>query len=571
MRRALGALGAVIVSVAAGSSMRCPPPKPPARRRARATPAPDASPTPAPLARGLARAEAEPGARSRSRTAGPSTPPTLEAAAASPDAAVRARAALAAGRIGDERAAAVLLGPARGPCARRPRVRGVRRGHSRAIPRCRGLSFRCSRTPTTKVAAASRLVAGLPGAGGGPGRPAGALSRPPRPPAAAALLFALWRFPTPADRRGGRALRRRPGPGDRARPPSTRSPAGRTSRLCRLTTVPRRSRRDTPRRSAPARSGSSRRPASIEPLGAALDGRPPPVVTASLTALDAVLEKNPGASPPLEKAGASRDALERREPQPRDSGAGAPALLRGGVRPRGLPATLAGGQDGQRAAPTGRPARRRGGDSRAGPVPSRCGDGFHGSLPARRRGVVARFPAARRSLRASGEAHGRPRACRPLQGARGHRNARGGAGGARAHRRARSPIRASPCARRRSTSPFRRRAISLCWQRPSRIRIPTSRSAPSGPRKEVREPGGAGGRRGGLPLALDAGLPAGAALAREELPRRPRDSARGAPTTRARASRTTPPSSGKRDRAGPRGSRRPGARSRSASPARRLR
>jgi hypothetical protein len=116
MRRALGALGAVIVSVAAGSSMGCPAPKPrPASATALApTPAPETprhseADTGAGAVASLALADAEPRLVAlEDRRAFEAS--TLEAAAASPDAAVRARAALAAGRIGDERASAVLSG-----------------------------------------------------------------------------------------------------------------------------------------------------------------------------------------------------------------------------------------------------------------------------------------------------------------------------------------------------------------------------------------------------------------------------------------------------------------------------
>ena len=108
MRRALGALGAVIVSVAAGSSMGCPPPKPRPASEPSLAPTPTSEPSP-PSAATASLAEAEPGLVAlEDRRAFEAS--TLEAAAASPDAAVRARAALAAGRIGDERASGVLSG-----------------------------------------------------------------------------------------------------------------------------------------------------------------------------------------------------------------------------------------------------------------------------------------------------------------------------------------------------------------------------------------------------------------------------------------------------------------------------
>ncbi len=124
MRRALGALGAVIVSVAAGlgSSAGCSAPKP---RPAEPIPAP--SPAPAHAAAMASLEEAEPALvalEDRRSFDGR----TLEAAASSPEAAVRARAALAAGRIGDERAGGHALAPADG------RLSGSR-GSRRRLPR----------------------------------------------------------------------------------------------------------------------------------------------------------------------------------------------------------------------------------------------------------------------------------------------------------------------------------------------------------------------------------------------------------------------------------------------------
>ena len=318
--------------------------------------------------RGLARAR---GRRARARR--PRGPPGLRSLHARGGRRLARRRGSRAGRAGrraDRRRArrGSPVGPARGPCVRRPRVRGLRRGHSRrsrdvAGSRSAALgSRREGRRP-------SRLVSGLPGAGGGPGRPAGrSRDRPGRPPPGPAVRALA--IPDARRRRGGRALRRRSGPGDpcggslRSGPPASRSGSAGPH------TVPRGFRCE--RRGALRPGARNPRPAGVDRAARRGPRGPPPAGGDRLA-------HGPLRRPREElrrfaasrEGRAGRDALERRESQSRDSGAGAPALLRDGLRPRGLPATLGGGQDGQRAAATGRPARRRGGDSRAGPVPSR--------------------------------------------------------------------------------------------------------------------------------------------------------------------------------------------------------
>ena len=306
MRRALGALGVVIVSVAAGSSMGCPPPKPrPASEPAVApTPAPEASrhsdaEADAGAVASLALADAEPGLVAlEDRRAFEAS--TLEAAAASPDAAVRARAALAAGRIGDERASAVL---SRLLADGTPEVResaafaaGILGDPSMSQALVPLLS-----DPDEKVAARAAWSLGFLEQAEGRDALLGALataSASRRP----ALLFALWRFPTAAIVTAAEPFAADPDPATRT---AALYALSRRPQAAALDTLTRGLRDPDPHAAALcARAlGILAQSPSIEPLGAALEDRRPQVVTASLTALHAVLEKNSGASPPLERAG----------------------------------------------------------------------------------------------------------------------------------------------------------------------------------------------------------------------------------------------------------------------------
>ncbi len=370
MQRALGALGAVIVSVAAGSSMGCPPPKP------RPASAPALAPTPASEASRHADAdagavaslaEAEPGLVAlEDRRAFEAS--TLEAAAASPDAAVRARAALAAGRIGDERAAVVLSGLL---ADRAPDVRASAAFAAGILgdPAMSRALVPLLSDPDEKVAARAAWSLGFLEQAEGRDALLGALATAPaarRP----ALLFALWRFPTPAIVAAAEPYAADPDPATRTAALYALARRPHEAALAGPHTMPRGFRCE--RRGALRPRARNPRPAGVDRAARRGARGPSPAGGDRLA-------HGPSRRPREERrrfaaareGRAGRDALERRESQSRDSGAGAPALLRGGVRPRGFPATLGGGQDGQRAAPTGRPARRRGGDSRAGPAPSR--------------------------------------------------------------------------------------------------------------------------------------------------------------------------------------------------------
>ena len=224
---------------------------------------------------------------------------TLEAGAASPDAAVRARTALAAGRIGDERAAR-MLGSLLQDAS--PEVResaafsaGILGdpGMTKALAPLLG-------DPDEKVAARAAWSLGFLEQ---PDGKSALLAALPVAPAARkpAILFALWRFPTPDTAAAVEPFA------------TDTDPTVRTAALYALARRPQevslptltRCLGDSDANAAAlcARAlGLLGKPESIEPLGAALDERRPPVRIAALTALSAVLEKNAGAAAPAEKA-----------------------------------------------------------------------------------------------------------------------------------------------------------------------------------------------------------------------------------------------------------------------------
>ncbi len=297
MRRSLGALGAAVLSLAAS---RC------ASRRPTAVPPPAtatpevgvaATPTPVPAARFRSMAEAEPvllGLEDRRAFDGA----VLEAAAASSDADVRARAALAAGRIGDDRAAPVLRRLLEDPA---PPVRdsaAFSAGLLRDPAMIESLVARL-RDDDAGVAARAAWSLGFleqPSAGDAL---VAALARA-EPGRRAPLVFSLWRYPAKA------AEAAKPLVGDP-------DPAVRTAALYALARRPQASSLeiltagladpDTDTAALCARAlGVLGKPESAGPLWKALEGRRAPVVINAMLALAALLEKFPEAAVPPESA-----------------------------------------------------------------------------------------------------------------------------------------------------------------------------------------------------------------------------------------------------------------------------
>ena len=420
MRRALGALGAVIVSVSRGRRLRgrgAPPAAP------RAGPAAGARPAAVPRSR-----EAEPRSLALEDRRAFDAPARSSRGAASPDAAVRARTALAA-RPDRRRARApgVLsrLLADRSPDVARSAAFG--RGHPRGPRDVAGL-VPAARGSRRQGRRAGGLVAGLPGAARTArdallGRP---LAAAPRRPAGPALLFALWRYPD---------ARRRSRPRSPTSP--TRTPATRAAALYALARRPHEASLPAlhdgasgPRRRhaaalAPARSGSSasRSRSSRCRRGA----RRPPASGHDLRDGSRCrrCSRRPRATPPPDKPRDRVLALGRRESQPRGPGARAPASWR--ARPRAVPAAVGDGLDRHRPPPAGRRCAPRW--PRCPSRPRQFVDSAMASADPFLRGAAAeslgfsaagRSPARRAKLMADPEVGRGPR-----EGARGHRQSRG--------------------------------------------------------------------------------------------------------------------------------------------------
>jgi len=293
MRRSVGALGAAILSLAAS---RC------ASNRPTAAPAsppatPDATraPAPVPTARFRSIDEAAP-VLLRLEDERAFDQAVLDGAAASPDAVVRAHAALSAGRIGDDRAAPVLRRLLEDPA---PPVResaafaaGLLRDPG-VIPNLLLLLG----DPDAGVAARAAWSLGFleqPAAGDALVE---ALARA-EPGRRAPLVFALWRYP------GRAAIAATPLAADP-------DPAVRAAALYALARRPQAASRsllsagladpDTDTAASCARAlGVLGQPESTGALWTALEGRRAPVVINAMLALAAILEKAPGAAVPAE-------------------------------------------------------------------------------------------------------------------------------------------------------------------------------------------------------------------------------------------------------------------------------
>ena len=287
MRRSLGALGAVILSLAAS---RCAP-RPPAT-----APVPPPTPAPVPVSRFASMAEAEPALLSlEDRRAFEA--PVLDAAAASPDSGVRARAALAAGRIGDDRAAAVLR-PLLGDPAPEVRASAAFAAGILRDPRMTESLVPLLRDQDAAVAARAAWSLGFleqPAAG----EALVAALAEAAPGRRAPLLFALWRYPANATAAATPFV-------------SDADPAIRTAALYALARRPEKSSSsiltaglsdpDPDTAALCARAlGILGQPESAGTLWAALDGRRTPVIVNAMLALAALLAKTPGAAVPPEK------------------------------------------------------------------------------------------------------------------------------------------------------------------------------------------------------------------------------------------------------------------------------
>lgn len=224
---------------------------------------------------------------------------TLESAARSADPAIRSRAALALGRIGDPRARPLLValladgsGEVRASAAFGSQVLGDPTLTSELTPLLAG--------PDAAVVAAAAKAVGFLARGDGQDALVAAIPGAASPEPRATILRSLWRFAAPATEAAALAWVNDPDPRVRfgavyaiARKPLESSRAALTAALGD-------SEADTAAYAARA-LGILAKPESIDPLLAVLDSGKTPLVTNSLVALEAILEKNPGANVPREK------------------------------------------------------------------------------------------------------------------------------------------------------------------------------------------------------------------------------------------------------------------------------
>ena len=216
----------------------------------------------------------------------------LEAAAKSSDAPVREHAALAAARIGDDRGRALAEGLLADPA---PAVRAAAAfacellEDAAATPALIGL---LSDSDPATASSAARAIGAL-GRGDGEDALIAAIPKVASPEPRASVLEALWRFADDASTKAALgyasdsdARVRRAALYTLARKPIEKSRPALTASLADA---------DADIAAGAARAlGILANKESLPPLAAALDSGKPHLVTSSLTALEAVLEKNPG-------------------------------------------------------------------------------------------------------------------------------------------------------------------------------------------------------------------------------------------------------------------------------------
>ncbi len=217
----------------------------------------------------------------------------LASAAAAADPAIAARAALAVGRIGDERGGPLLrpLLSNRSAPVRAAAAFGLQLlGDAGATPDLLPLLSDAD----ISVASAAATAIGSLGRGDGEDGLIAAIPRAAAPEPRATMLRSLWRFGDPAS--AAAALKYATDPDARVRSAAlfvlSRKPID--TSLPALTAALSDSDADAAAMAARA-LGLLARKDSIPPLAAALDSGKTPLVTNALIALEAILEKNPGA------------------------------------------------------------------------------------------------------------------------------------------------------------------------------------------------------------------------------------------------------------------------------------
>jgi cyclophilin family peptidyl-prolyl cis-trans isomerase/HEAT repeat protein len=287
MRFGVRAIGALVLL--AGAMAAC------AGRPVRPTAAPVPESAPAPARALTSLAEAEPALTAlEDRRAFDAA--TLDDAAASPNAAVRALAALAFGRIGDARASASLgrlLGDAspdvRAGAAFAAGILGEQGLTRSLVP--------LLSDPEPAVAGRAAWAVGFLESSGGEAALAGAILGAATPELRAAFLRGLWRFASPAARDAALPYVADPDPAVRTEALYVLARRPQPASLAVLTAALEDPEAQTAALAARA-LGILGKPESIGPLAAAMGRARTPVTISAMQALAVVLEKNPAAAFP---------------------------------------------------------------------------------------------------------------------------------------------------------------------------------------------------------------------------------------------------------------------------------
>jgi cyclophilin family peptidyl-prolyl cis-trans isomerase/HEAT repeat protein len=224
---------------------------------------------------------------------------TLESTARSTDPAIRSRAALALGRIGDPRG--------------RPLLVALLSDASREVQASAAFGCQVLGDPTltseitplldsrdAAVVTAAAKAVGFLARGDGQDALVAAVAKAATPEPRATILRSLWRFSTPATEAAALAYANDPDPRVRFGAVYALARKPLESSLAALTAALSDSEADTAAYAARA-LGILAKPQSVEPLLAALDSGKVPLVTNALVALEGVLEKSPGANVAKEK------------------------------------------------------------------------------------------------------------------------------------------------------------------------------------------------------------------------------------------------------------------------------
>lgn len=261
--------------------------------------APDAAETTRPAARTFASPEEAEAALLHAEDRRAFDLSLLFSAAQSPDPAVRARAAWAVGRIGDERGGQILT---RLLADSSPRVRSAAGFGAQILgdPSLTSDLIPKLSDPDGAVVRGAAKAIGFLGRGDGQDALVAALPTAGSPEPRATLLRSLWRFQTPAAEAAARGYATDPDPAVRgaaiyalARKPLEASAPALVAAL---------SDPDADTAAAAARGlGVLGKKEYLEPLAGSLDSGRAPVTINALVAMEAIFEKNPGSTLPADR------------------------------------------------------------------------------------------------------------------------------------------------------------------------------------------------------------------------------------------------------------------------------